>query len=361
MRNARIARLLAIAVIFGSGCSREQKAAPDKKPTAAPLVVSTPLIYVSDEPGGTIAVVDPAKAEVVANIAVGKRPRGVQLSRDPKFLYVAVSGSPAAGPGVDESKLPPADRSADGVAVVDLAARKVARILPGGQDPEMFDASPDGATLFISNEETSELTALELASGAIRGKVSVGKEPGGVAVRPDGKVVYVTSQGDGQVSAVDTATLAVLAQIPTGKRPRSILFAKDGVTAFVTNELGKSLTVLDTRAQKPSENIDIHEDSPMPSGVRPMGLALSPDGKLLYVSTGRGGSLAIVDVAARKQVRSIDGIGDRPWGIALNADGTLLYSANGTSTDLSIVNLATGNVDKRVHIGGLPWGLVVAP
>jgi YVTN family beta-propeller protein len=64
-------------------------------------------------------------------------------------------------------------------------------------------------------------------------------------------------------------------------------------------------------------------------------------------------------VATRKQVRSIDGIGDRPWGIALSPDGTRVYSANGTSGDLSIVNLATGNVDRRVHTGGLPWGVVV--
>ena len=133
------------------------------------------------------------------------------------------------------------------------------------------------------------------------------------------------------------------------------------MTAFVSNELGKSVTVLDTMAQKSLAEIAIHEDSPMPSGVRPMGLTLSPDGKLLYVSTGRGGSLAIVDVAQQKQVRSIDGIGGPPLGHrAEHLDGTLLYSANGTSTDLSIVNLATGNVDKRVHIGGLPWGLVVA-
>ena len=90
-----------------------------------------------------------------------------------------------------------------------------------------------------------------------------------------------------------------------------------------------------------------------------MGGVLSPDGKTLYVTCGRGGSVAVIDVAARKQVRSIDGVGDRPWGIALSPDGTKLYTANGTSHDSSIVNLATGNVDKRVQIGGLPWGVVL--
>ena len=58
---------------------------------------------------------DPEAGTVVERIAVGKRPRGIRLSRDGKQLLVALSGSPIAGPGVDESKLPPPDRAADGV------------------------------------------------------------------------------------------------------------------------------------------------------------------------------------------------------------------------------------------------------
>ena len=74
------------------------------------------------------------------------------------MLLVALSGSPIAGPGVDESKLPPADRAADGIGVVDLATRKVVRTLTSGQDPEAFDLSPDGKTLYVSNEETAEMS-----------------------------------------------------------------------------------------------------------------------------------------------------------------------------------------------------------
>jgi YVTN family beta-propeller protein len=106
-------------------------------------------------------------------------------------------------------------------------------------------------------------------------------------------------------------------------------------------------------------SIAITENSPMPAGVRPMGEALTSDGRTLYVSTGRGGSVAVVDVASRAQIGSIDGVGDRPWGIALSPDGKRLFTANGTSGDLGIVDVRTGNVDRRVRIGGLPWGVVI--
>ena len=49
-----------------------------------------------------------------------------------------------------------------------------------------------------------------------------------------------------------------------------------------------------------------------------------------------------------------------PQGL-MSHDGRSLYTANGTSHDLSLVNPITGNVDQRVHLGGLPWGVVVGP
>jgi len=344
MRATRLPAIAAtLALSLTSGC--HHRAHP------------SPVVYTTDEQGGDVLVVDPVAARVTARIAVGKRPRGLKVSPDGKRLYIALSGSPRSGPGVDTGHLPPADRSADGVAVVDLATRAV-RTLAAGQDPDSLELSADGSTLYVSNGETSELTVVDTTSGAIRGNVAVGKEPEGVTLRPDGKVVLVAAEGGGEITAVDTTSLAVVAHIPTGPKPRAVVFANDGRTAFVTDEGGAKVTVIDAVAFTATGDISITEDSPMPSGPRPMGAALSPDGAFLYVTCGRGGSVAVIDVASRKQVRSIDGVGDRPWGVSVSADGKRLYTANGTSNDLSIVDVATGNVEKRVHIGGLPWGVV---
>jgi len=67
----------------------------------------------------------------------------------------------------------------------------------------------------------------------------------------------------------------------------------------------------------------------------------------------------VIDVAERRLVRTIEDIGARPWGIAVSADGRKLYTANGPSGDVSIVDLATGTVERRVAIGGSPWGVIV--
>src|SRR5437868_1193274 len=87
------------------------------------LGASTWSLYVSNERDGTVSVIDPQSGEVTRTITVGKRPRGVQVTPDGRTLLVAVSGSPRMGPGVDPQRAlnEKPDKSADGIAVVDIA------------------------------------------------------------------------------------------------------------------------------------------------------------------------------------------------------------------------------------------------
>jgi YVTN family beta-propeller protein len=355
-RSARSLGAFVILMACGAACGRNSGTPPSNEGSSA---LGGIRLLVTDETGGNLVLVDPASGQVVERIPVGKRPRGLSLMRDGLHVLVALSGSPIAGPGVDESKLPPADRSADGIGVVDIAARKLVRTLPSGQDPETFDLSPDGQTVYVSNEETSEVSALDITTSTIRGRVKVGGEPEGVTVRPDGRVVYVTSEADNAVYAIDTSTLAVVARIEAGPRPRAVAFTRDGLTAFVTVENNATLTVVDAAVHKPLAPIVIPPTAGTPTPPRPMGAVLSPDGRQLFVSLGRSRSVAVIDVALRRVVRTIEELGARTWGIAVSADGQKLYTANGPSGDVSIVDIATGTVERRVMVGGSPWGVIV--
>jgi YVTN family beta-propeller protein len=215
--------------------------------------------------------------------------------------------------------------------------------------------------MYVSNEETAEMSILDLNGGSIVGRVSVGDEPEGVTTRPDGKVVYVTCEADNAAVAVDPSSRAVIARIPVGARPRSIAFTRDGATAFVTGETDASVTVVDGQAHKAISKIVIPQTAGTPLPPRPMGTALSPDGKHLYVSLGRAKSIAIIDVATRQLARVIEDVGTRPWGIGISADGTHVYTANGPGGDVSIIDLATNAVSRRIAVGGSPWGIAVTP
>src|SRR5690242_14553301 len=150
-------------------------------------------VYTSNEASGDLTVIDPDRMEATETVKLGKRARGIHASPDGKFIYVTLSGSPNAPPGVDERTLPPPDRSADGIGVFDVAEKKFLRKVPCGTDPEQFAVGKDG-TLYISNEDGAGVTFLDPSSGQVKGFVKTGEEPEGVTLTPDGKYVYVTSE-----------------------------------------------------------------------------------------------------------------------------------------------------------------------
>ena len=144
---------------------------------SSPPRSSAPQLFVTNERSGDLSVIDLGSNRVVATVPLGKRPRGIRASPDRATLYVALSGSPMAPPGVDESSLPPADRSADGIGVVDVRERRLVKVIPAGTDPEQLAVSKDGSRLFIANEDAATASVVDLASGRVVATVPVGGEP----------------------------------------------------------------------------------------------------------------------------------------------------------------------------------------
>src|SRR6185437_2445884 len=243
------------------------------KPARTDFSSGGPYLFVSNEDGNDVTVIDSKNDSVVATLDPGQRPRGIRVTPDGTKLIVAVSGSPKGGPGVDEKTLPPADRSKDGIAVIDLATGKKEANLPGGLDPESFAISSDGKRIYVSNEDGGTLTIIDVGERKIEKAVKIGEEPEGVQIRPDQKVLYVTNEASGTVSVLDLASNKIVATMPTGKRPRGIAFTPDSKKAYITNEVGGTVTVIDAEKNRVRKQIRIPGD-----GAKPMGTAMSPDG-----------------------------------------------------------------------------------
>ena len=89
-------------------------------------------VYVINEASGDMSVINPLSNRVVRTVPLGKRPRGIHTSLDRRTIYLTLSGSPMAPPGVDETRLPPADKTADGIGVFDVGRGKVTGVLQSG-------------------------------------------------------------------------------------------------------------------------------------------------------------------------------------------------------------------------------------
>lgn len=325
-------------------------------------------VYVTNERSGDVTVIDGTTFKVVDTIPVGKRPRGIHASPDGRTVYVALSGTPIEGPPQldangnpiferdkdDDDDDDKADKSADGIGVVDVATRRFLKKISVGSDPEEFDVSADGRHLYVSNEDVKTASSLNITNGRVEKIVALSQEPEGVAITPDGKRLFVTCETGGEVYVIDIATFKVIGHVKIGARPRSVAFLQDGRIAIVPSESAGELYAIDTDAIKVVKTI------PLPRGSRPMRVRVSPDGSKLYTSTGRGGTVVVLDAKSYQVLDTIT-VGQRPWGIVVSPDGRYLFSANGPSNDVSVVDLATNKEIAKVKAGTSPWGLAIVP
>jgi YVTN family beta-propeller protein len=323
---------------------------------ASPPDAQAGRAYVSDEDSNAISVIDTDSAAVIATVDVGKRPRGLKLSPDGARLFVAVSGLPKCGPTVPEEECQKRkhDLAADGIAVIDTKALKLAKLLKAGTDPEQFDISHDGRQLFISNEDAATVSVIDVASGALKATIPVGPEPEGARVTPDGQRVLITSEANGTVAIIDAHSFKLERTIHVGKRPRDAAFTSDGKVAFISCELDPSIyRAAIAMDEPPTQLLQLRPEA------RPMGVVMDRDKKRLFVSTGRGGTVTVIALDGAKVVAEVP-VGKRPWGIALSRDGRRVYTANGPSNDVSVVDTNSLTVIKNIPVGNSPWGIVLA-
>jgi YVTN family beta-propeller protein len=326
-------------------------------------------IFVSDEHSGAVTVIDGGDFKVVGTFPVGKRPRGIHASPDGKTVYVALSGTPIEGPPQLDAQGNPilkknnkpdddddddakADKSADGIGVVNVERRKLTGRISAGSDPEEFALSKDGTHIYVSNEDIKTASVISIASGKVEHIIPVGREPEGVGVTPDGKQFYITCETGGEIFAIDTTSYKVVGHFTVPVRPRSVDFLNTAAIGFIPSESKGQLNIIDTATPKVLKTLDL------PAGSRPMKVKVSLDGSRVYVSDGRAGTVTVIDSQSYAVVATIK-VGARPWGVALSPDGKYLFTANGPSNDVSVVDLATNKEIAKVQAGEGPWGLTI--
>ena len=294
--------------------------------------------YVSSEKDDALTVIDLGTLSVKGTIATCKRGRHMQLTPDGKLL-VACTDSNAAD-------------------LIDPASGKSLRRIPLGDEPEAFDLSSDGKTIYVSNEDAGEASFIDVASGKKLKSVKVGGEPEGVKLSADGKTLYVTSEVASLVHVIDTASAKVVKNIKAGKRPRRMAITADGRELWVTNELDASVSIISTTTHEVVATLKFEVKGVRSEDITPVGIQMSRDGNRAFVALGRANHVAYVDVPARK-VTNLVLVGKRAWTVTLDKAEARLYVVNGLSDDITVVDVAGAKAIKSIPVGRVPYGLVV--
>ncbi|MDT8911924.1 YncE family protein [Amycolatopsis sp. PS_44_ISF1] len=252
-----------------------------------------------------LTLIDPDTGRIVEVIDLSPEhgPHGLALDPVRRRLYVSVEAGPA-GPG--------------GVVVLDTTTRKVLRridtLAPG---PHWFAIDPDGKLGYAANKEAPFVTVVELATGALAGRIPVsGSE--GISVSPDGSTLAVAApkadfsrrSTDPSLLLIDTGSGRITATLPTEFTVIPVHWTATGLLLagevrtpadlgtpleggiFGPGVPGGRLTVWAGPTAAEVELVGTAE-----VGSLPLTLTSSPDGSRAYLAAIGSSTVTVVDLA----------------------------------------------------------------
>lgn len=302
--------------------------------------VSADTVYVTLEKADAIAVIDGNTGKLNQLVEVGRRPRGLVLSRDKTRLYVAVS---------DENI----------IKIVDASTLKIVGSLPCDK-AKTFALSPDGNLLYATNDGDNQLTVIDIPQGQVVKRIPIAKEAEGVSVSPDGRWIISTSEAENLAEWIDGKSLEVVDKTLVDMRPRASEFTADGKQLWVTSQNAADLSILDVQTRRPLKTIAFSVPGTDPESVKPVGIRIDKRQRFAYVALGRANRIAVIDAQKLEVIKYLP-VGQRVWNMALSDDQKKLYTANGLSDDVSIVDLEKHQVINTVAVGKTPWAIVSKP
>lgn len=316
--------------------------------TAALVALATPAlagkVFVSNERGNTITVIDSETWEVIEEFPAGNRPRGITISPDGTKVYVCASDD-------------------DLVRVFDAETYEELHTLPSGPDPELFVLHPSGNPLYIANEDDNLVTVTDVESRSILAEVPVGVEPEGMGISPDADFVVNTSETTNMAHFISTEDYEIKNNVLVDQRPRYAQYTADGTRLYVSSEIGGTVSVMDIAEDgTPTLATKISFEVPgvQPEWLQPVGVKVTEDGSRVFVALGPANRVAVIDGESLEVIDYIV-VGQRVWQLAFTPDQRYLITTNGNSNDVTVIDVEAEEAVQTIQVGQQPWGVVVQP
>ncbi|MET0258332.1 MAG: YncE family protein [Methylobacterium sp.] len=245
----------------------------DGAPAGIALSPDRKTAYVTRPEGQSIAVIDLDARKVTSSLALAGGPLGICVDPTTGTIYVADWYA---------SRVLVLKSDPDGV-------RQTGEIAVG-KSPSGLAVTPDGRTLLVANREADSVSVVDIAAGKESEKIPVGQHPFGLTLSADGSRAYTANVTSNDVSVIDVVARREIGRIRTGERPYVVALA--GGRGFVTDQYSNTVTVFGLGDLKGVGSIDVED--------HPEGIAASQDGKTLYVANWGDNALSVIDVETLK-------------------------------------------------------------
>ena len=192
-------------------------------PKVVKITPDNKYILVSNWCSYTVTVISVESGKTVTNIKIGRYPRGIAITKDSTFAYIAEMG----GSGIHRIDLRDFSKT----------------FIPVGSNPRAIVLSPDEKTLYVTLNLSGKVAAWDLTAGKLIKTVSTGKAARSLDISDDGSALFVVNFGSGTMSKVRSSDLKLIQTIKVCNEPIGITFDKPSQNTWVAC-YGGSIKVL---------------------------------------------------------------------------------------------------------------------
>lgn len=309
------------------------------------------------------------------------------------------------------AKIYVANEEGGSISVIDLQdSLKVTSIDISGNSGEMFMAhnvqvAPNGKSVWVTavpmdSNGINQLIVIDPNTSTIKKRIQLGKDlhVAHVVLDNESKYAFVTAKESNQVIQVDASTYQVLRkfELGAGHSPHGLRYSNGKL--YVANMDSKSMSVINIADGKITDILlggvvvqtavtqdgkfvfaslydtkevvryDLQSGQikriPLPVGAQgPIQLYTTPDSRLLYVADQGelmerpvSNKVFVIDISNAKVISTIT-VGNKAHGVVVSKDGKTVYVTNSMDNTVSIIDVATQKVTRTVSVGKGPNGI----
>ncbi len=347
--------------------------------------LSSLLIYVTNEDSNNVSVINRQTDDVVANIMVGKKPRGIAVSqiREKPRVYVvnSVSGS---------------------VSVINPTTHKVETEIPlrFGNSPESITVakiSPERELLFIANYGSDNVSVVDSATYQEIDKINTGNNPVYIVADPPLDIlqqtrflsfedfnslrnyrdkyfnVYVANKNSKDVTLIKMDSQKLKPEkiflLPVQWSPVTLAVDYQRGKVYVGNYNYDNLSVIDiVLIAKGYESGVVSEIANV--GTKVTGIIPDPDIDRFYLLKEYPSEITVIRPfseafsAARTTVSPVIAniqVGTSPKSFIMDPEGRKIYTVNRGDDSVTVVDKTTISEEKVIPVGKNPYGIAMFP
>ena len=168
---------------------------------------------------------------------VGSVPKVVEVTPDNKFVLVS-------------------NWCSYDLKVISVDSQKTVKTIKIGRYPRGIAVSNDSKFAYVAEMGGSQIHVINLENFSVS-YIPIGSNPRAIILSPDNSMMYVTMNLSGKVASWDLVNNKAGKSVKTGKSARSLAISDDGTALFVVNFVSDTISKVRTSDMKVVQNIKI--------------------------------------------------------------------------------------------------------